>query len=235
MAEASGMSRSTTASSASRRRSRGLGDMIKNGRRGTLSGRLRVKGVQGHIAYPQLASNPIHVAAPALAELVGDRVGPRQRATSRRPPGRCRTSTPAPAPSNVIPGELVRRLQLPLLHRIDAGVAEGARRGDRCDRHGLELRDRLDARRRAVPDAARRAQRRAGAGDPRRDRRRRPSCRRPAARRTGASSRRSAAQVDRVRAGQREHPQDRRIASRSRASTPLKNIYRGALERLIAA
>jgi succinyl-diaminopimelate desuccinylase len=47
-----------------------LGDMIKNGRRGTLSGRLRVIGVQGHIAYPHLAKNPIHLVAPALAELV---------------------------------------------------------------------------------------------------------------------------------------------------------------------
>ena len=47
------------------------GDMIKNGRRGSLSGRLTVKGIQGHIAYPQLASNPIHLLAPALAELVG--------------------------------------------------------------------------------------------------------------------------------------------------------------------
>ncbi|WLI87444.1 succinyl-diaminopimelate desuccinylase [Massilia sp. R2A-15] len=50
-----------------------LGDMIKNGRRGSLSGRLVVKGVQGHIAYPQLARNPIHQAAPALAELVAER------------------------------------------------------------------------------------------------------------------------------------------------------------------
>ena len=47
-----------------------LGDMIKNGRRGTLSGKLRVKGVQGHIAYPHLAKNPVHLFAPALAELV---------------------------------------------------------------------------------------------------------------------------------------------------------------------
>ncbi|MBC7600970.1 MAG: succinyl-diaminopimelate desuccinylase [Polaromonas sp.] len=47
-----------------------LGDMIKNGRRGTLSGKLSVKGVQGHIAYPHLAKNPIHDLAPALAELV---------------------------------------------------------------------------------------------------------------------------------------------------------------------
>ena len=46
-----------------------LGDMIKNGRRGSLSGRLTVRGVQGHVAYPQLARNPIHLAAPALAEL----------------------------------------------------------------------------------------------------------------------------------------------------------------------
>lgn len=46
-----------------------LGDMIKNGRRGSLSGRLVVKGVQGHIAYPHLARNPIHQLAPALAEL----------------------------------------------------------------------------------------------------------------------------------------------------------------------
>ena len=46
-----------------------LGDMIKNGRRGSLSGRLTVRGVQGHIAYPQLARNPIHELAPALAEL----------------------------------------------------------------------------------------------------------------------------------------------------------------------
>jgi succinyl-diaminopimelate desuccinylase len=46
-----------------------LGDMVKNGRRGSMSGKLTVKGVQGHIAYPQLALNPIHKAMPALAEL----------------------------------------------------------------------------------------------------------------------------------------------------------------------
>jgi succinyl-diaminopimelate desuccinylase len=46
-----------------------FGDTIKNGRRGSLSGTLRVKGVQGHIAYPHLARNPIHLAAPAIAEL----------------------------------------------------------------------------------------------------------------------------------------------------------------------
>ena len=46
------------------------GDMIKNGRRGTMSGRLTIEGVQGHIAYPHLAKNPVHAFAPALAELV---------------------------------------------------------------------------------------------------------------------------------------------------------------------
>jgi len=50
-----------------------LGDMIKNGRRGTLSGTLTVRGVQGHIAYPHLARNPIHLVAPVLAELAATR------------------------------------------------------------------------------------------------------------------------------------------------------------------
>lgn len=46
-----------------------LGDVIKNGRRGSLGGILTIKGIQGHVAYPHLAENPIHKAAPALAEL----------------------------------------------------------------------------------------------------------------------------------------------------------------------
>ncbi len=49
-----------------------LGDVIKNGRRGSLSGDLRIKGVQGHIAYPHLAQNPIHLLAPALTELAAE-------------------------------------------------------------------------------------------------------------------------------------------------------------------
>ena len=49
-----------------------LGDTIKNGRRGSMSGKLTVKGIQGHIAYPQLARNPIHQVAPALATLVSE-------------------------------------------------------------------------------------------------------------------------------------------------------------------
>jgi succinyl-diaminopimelate desuccinylase len=46
-----------------------LGDTIKNGRRGSLSGKLTIKGIQGHIAYPHLIRNPIHQAAPAIAEM----------------------------------------------------------------------------------------------------------------------------------------------------------------------
>ena len=46
-----------------------VGDMIKNGRRGSLSGKLIVKGIQGHIAYPHLVKNPIHLVAPAIAEI----------------------------------------------------------------------------------------------------------------------------------------------------------------------
>ncbi len=82
-----------------------LGDMIKNGRRGTLSGLLRVKGVQGHIAYPQLAKNPIHLIAPALAELTamrwdeGDEYFP---ATSFQ----CSNIHAGAGATNVIPGTL---------------------------------------------------------------------------------------------------------------------------------
>jgi succinyl-diaminopimelate desuccinylase len=50
-----------------------LGDMIKNGRRGSLSGLLKVNGIQGHVAYPHLARNPVHEAAAAITELAGTR------------------------------------------------------------------------------------------------------------------------------------------------------------------
>ncbi|MEY4765945.1 MAG: hypothetical protein RI907_2618 [Pseudomonadota bacterium] len=83
-----------------------LGDMIKNGRRGSLSGKLRVKGVQGHIAYPHLAKNPIHLAAPALAELttiVWD------QGNAHFPPTSWQMSNihAGTGANNVIPGELV--------------------------------------------------------------------------------------------------------------------------------
>ena len=83
-----------------------LGDMIKNGRRGTMSGKLTVKGVQGHIAYPHLAKNPVHLFAPALAELVAtewDKGNAFFPATSWQV-SNVHGGTGA---SNIIPGELV--------------------------------------------------------------------------------------------------------------------------------
>jgi len=83
-----------------------LGDTIKNGRRGTLSGKLTVKGVQGHIAYPQLAKNPIHLFAPALAELVATRW---DEGNAFFPATSWQVSNihGGTGASNVIPGELV--------------------------------------------------------------------------------------------------------------------------------
>jgi len=83
-----------------------LGDMIKNGRRGSLSGRLRVRGVQGHIAYPHLAKNPIHLAAPALAELAATRW---DDGNAYFPPTGWQMSNihAGTGAGNVIPGELV--------------------------------------------------------------------------------------------------------------------------------
>lgn len=83
-----------------------VGDMIKNGRRGTLSGKLRIKGVQGHVAYPQLARNPVHQAAPALAELVAqewDRGNDHFPATSFQ----ISNINAGTGATNVIPGEMV--------------------------------------------------------------------------------------------------------------------------------
>ncbi|MEI7785026.1 MAG: succinyl-diaminopimelate desuccinylase [Betaproteobacteria bacterium] len=83
-----------------------LGDMIKNGRRGTLSGKLKVKGVQGHIAYPHLARNPIHQFAPALAELAATEW---DRGNQHFPPTSWQVSNihGGTGAGNVIPGELV--------------------------------------------------------------------------------------------------------------------------------
>jgi len=82
------------------------GDMIKNGRRGTMSGKLTVKGVQGHIAYPHMADNPIHRAAPALAELVTVRW---DEGNAYFPPTSWQVSNMhgGTGASNVIPGEVV--------------------------------------------------------------------------------------------------------------------------------
>ncbi|MBB3280977.1 succinyl-diaminopimelate desuccinylase [Mitsuaria sp. BK037] len=83
-----------------------LGDTVKNGRRGSLSGKLRVIGIQGHVAYPQLARNPVHQAAPALAELA---VTEWDGGNAYFPPTTFQISNIAAGTGvgNVIPGELV--------------------------------------------------------------------------------------------------------------------------------
>jgi succinyl-diaminopimelate desuccinylase len=88
-----------------------LGDTIKIGRRGSLSGRLTVHGVQGHIAYPQLANNPIHALAPALAELTSRRwdEGNEHFQPTSFQVSNISSGTGAP---NVIPGELKARFNL---------------------------------------------------------------------------------------------------------------------------
>jgi succinyl-diaminopimelate desuccinylase len=80
--------------------------MIKNGRRGSLSGKLKVKGIQGHIAYPQLADNPVHKAAPAIAELASTVW---DKGNEFFPPTTWQISNvhAGTGASNVIPGEMV--------------------------------------------------------------------------------------------------------------------------------
>jgi succinyl-diaminopimelate desuccinylase len=88
-----------------------LGDTIKIGRRGSLSGRLTVRGIQGHIAYPQFADNPVHAVAPALAELAArtwDHGNEHFQPTSFQV-SNISAGTGAP---NVIPGELKARFNL---------------------------------------------------------------------------------------------------------------------------
>jgi succinyl-diaminopimelate desuccinylase len=90
---------------------RTLGDTIKIGRRGSLSGRLTVHGIQGHIAYPQFAKNPVHALAPALAELtsrVWDQGNQHFQPTTFQV-SNISAGTGAP---NVIPGELKARFNL---------------------------------------------------------------------------------------------------------------------------
>ena len=113
-----------------------LGDMIKNGRRGSLSGHLVIKGIQGHIAYPQLARNPIHQAAPALAELAAEvwDEGNEYYAPTSWQVSNIQAGTGA---NNVIPGHM----SLDFNFRFStASTADGleARVHAILDRHGLD-------------------------------------------------------------------------------------------------
>ena len=113
-----------------------LGDMIKNGRRGTMSGKLTVKGIQGHIAYPQLAKNPIHLAAPGLAELVAEQwdAGNEYYLPTSWQMSNIHGGTGA---SNVIPGELVIDFNFRF---STASTVEGLQQRVRAilDKHGFD-------------------------------------------------------------------------------------------------
>lgn len=112
------------------------GDMIKNGRRGSLSGNLTIKGIQGHVAYPHLARNPIHQFAPALAELsatVWD------NGNEYFPPTTWQISNfnAGTGATNVIPGTLSLKFNFRF---STASTADGLKQHveDLLKRHGLE-------------------------------------------------------------------------------------------------
>ena len=113
-----------------------LGDTIKNGRRGSLSGELRVRGIQGHVAYPHLARNPVHLAAPALAELAAIQW---DAGNEYFPPTTFQISNvqAGTGATNVIPGEL----RVLFNFRFStASTVDGlkARVHEILDRHGLD-------------------------------------------------------------------------------------------------
>ena len=96
-----------------------VGDVIKNGRRGSLNGRLRVLGRQGHVAYPHLALNPLHAFAPVLATLVASEW---DRGNAHFPPTTFQISNlnAGTGAENVIPGELTAWLNFRFSTEVDA-------------------------------------------------------------------------------------------------------------------
>ncbi len=88
-----------------------FGDMVKIGRRGSLSGKLTVHGIQGHVAYPHLADNPVHAAAPALAELAA-RVWDKGNEFFQPTTFQISNISAGTGAPNVIPGELKARFNI---------------------------------------------------------------------------------------------------------------------------
>ena len=113
-----------------------LGDMIKNGRRGSLSGKLTVKGIQCHIAYPHLGKNPIHLAAPAIAELAATEW---DQGNEYFPPTTWQISNihGGTGATNVIPGSVEIKFNFRF---STASTVEGLQQRLRgvLDQHGLE-------------------------------------------------------------------------------------------------
>ena len=113
-----------------------LGDMIRVGRRGSLSGTLTVRGVQGHVAYPDKASNPIHALAPALAELAARRW---DEGNEDFPPTSFQVSNlnAGTGALNVIPGSLVAHFNFRFSTASNADSLRG-RTESILKKHGLE-------------------------------------------------------------------------------------------------
>jgi succinyl-diaminopimelate desuccinylase len=113
-----------------------LGDLIRVGRRGSLSGTLTVRGVQGHVAYPEKASNPIHAFAPALTELAATRW---DEGNADFPPTSFQVSNlnAGTGATNVIPGALVAQVNFRYSTASTAADLQ-ARTEAILDRHGLD-------------------------------------------------------------------------------------------------
>ena len=113
-----------------------LGDMIKNGRRGSMSGKLTVRGVQCHIAYPHLGKNPLHLVAPALADLVAEVW---DQGNEYFPPTSWQMSNihGGTGATNVIPGSVVIDFNIRF---SSESTVEGLRKRVHAilDRHGLD-------------------------------------------------------------------------------------------------
>jgi len=113
-----------------------VGDVVKNGRRGSLGARLLVHGVQGHVAYPHLAKNPVHLAAPALAELAATEW---DQGNEFFPPTSFQISNihAGTGATNVVPGSLEVIFNLRYSTETDHHEIE-RRVGEILDRHGLD-------------------------------------------------------------------------------------------------
>lgn len=115
---------------------RQVGDMVKNGRRGSLGGQLTVRGKQGHVAYPHLALNPIHLAAPALAELAATHW---DEGNAFFPPTTFQISNlqSGTGASNVIPGQLTALFNFRFSTESTVDSLQ-QRTAAILDRHGLD-------------------------------------------------------------------------------------------------
>ena len=113
-----------------------VGDVVKNGRRGSLTGDLLVKGVQGHVAYPHLADNPVHRAAPALAELANTVW---DKGNEFFPPTSFQIANihAGTGASNVIPGEMKVQFNFRFSTELDQDKIQ-ARVHSVLDAHGLD-------------------------------------------------------------------------------------------------